>query len=105
MKMSRDLKEDLREAEFARAEFTPEAGRVYVVRVYRHKMRKHKVTFLGIGIRSKKPDLTNIQNAHLFEHANAVKIVANTPSVDGVQYHIMLHSEALESEQRRANKK
>lgn len=80
-------------------------GRVYVVRVYRYKARKHRVTFLGIGVRTKKPDLTNIQNAKLFEYETAAKIIADTPSVDGVQYHILLHSDAVEREKERANRK
>lgn len=80
-------------------------GPAYVVRVYRYKARKHQVRFLGIGVRSKRADLTNIENAQLFEYDIAAKIIAATPSMDGVQYHILTHTEAIEKERERSNKK
>lgn len=81
-----------------------ESGHVYVVRVYQYKARKHQVRFLGRSIRTKKAALTNLASAYAFTYEEAAEIIADTPSVEGRQFTIMLLTEAMEREAIRANK-
>lgn len=82
-----------------------EPGHVYVVRVYQYKARKHQVRFLGRSIRTKKVALTNLASAYAFTYEEAAEIIAETGSVEGKQFTIMLLAEATEREAIRANKK